>query len=199
MITPNRINDGPCAADFPIAYPSFLASAIWTMILTLAVIGATFALSCLTPFAALAVALAGTIGLRASLRVMIAVWLANQVIGFGFFHFPLTVNTVLFGIAIGVAAVATTIVASVITKYATHWAAPLRLSIALLASFAAYEIALLPAGVFFGDLETFRPAIVAQIGLINGGALIAMVLLNEVVAALCHPWLGRIPRLARSW
>jgi hypothetical protein len=199
MITPNRINDGPCAADFPIAYPFFLASAIWTMILTLAVIGATFALSCLTPFAALAIALAGTIGLRASLHVMIAVWLANQVIGFGFFHFPLTVNTVLFGVAIGVAAVATTIVASVITKYGSHWAAPLRLGIGLLASFAAYEIALLPAGVFFGDLETFRPAIVAQIGLINGGALIAMVVLNEVIAALGQPWLGRIPRLARSW
>lgn len=199
MIRHNRINDRASDADFQIAHPTFMASAIWTTILTLAVIGATFALSCLTPFAALAVALAGTLGLRASLRVMIAVWLANQVIGFGFFHFPLTVNTVLFGVAIGVAAVVTTIVASVVVKYGSLWAAPLRLGIALLVSFAAYEIALLPAGVFFGDLETFRPAIVAQIGMINGVALVAMVVLNEVIAALGRPWLGRMPRLAKSW
>lgn len=198
MITPNRINDGTCAADFQIAHRSTLANAIWTLILTLAVLGATFALSCLTPFAALAVALAGTVGLRASLRVVIAVWLANQVIGFAFFHFPLTVNTVLFGGAIGVAAAVTTIVASVIMKYGSLWAAPLRLSVALLGSFTAYEFALLPAGVFFGDLETFGPAIVAQIGFINGVALIAMVVLNEVVAALCRPWLGRMPRLVIS-
>ena len=199
MITPNRWNDGPCDADFQIAHPSFIASFVWTMILTLAVIGATFALSCLTPFAALAVALAGTVGLRASLRVMIAVWLANQVIGFGFFHFPLTTNTILFGVAIGGAAVVTTIVASVLLKYMSFRAAPLRLGVALLVGFVAYETTLLPAAAFFGDLETFRPAIVAQLGFINAVALAGMVVLNEVAAALCRPWLGRIPRLVRSW
>lgn len=199
MINPNQWNDGPCDADFQIAHPSFMASFVWTMTLTLAVIGATFALSCLTPFAALAVALAGTVGLRAALRVMIAVWLANQVIGFGFFDFPLTVNTLLFGGAIGAAAVVTTIVASVVLKYMAFRAAPLRLGVALLVSFAAYETTLLPAGVFFGDLETFRPAIVAQLGFINGVALAGMVMLNEAAAGLCRPWLGRMPRLVRSW
>ena len=197
MIMPNRINDGPCEADFQIAHPSFMASFTWTMILALAVIGATFAL-CLTPFAALAVALTASIGLRASLRVMLAVWLANQVIGFGFFSFPLTVNTVLSGVAIGGAAVLTTIVVSVVIKYMSDRAAPLRLCVALLVSFVAYETMLLPAGIFFGDLETFRPAIVAQLGLINAISLAGMVVLNEVVAALCRPWLGRIPRLVRS-
>ena len=199
MIKPNQPNDGACDADFQIAHPSFMASFTWTTILTMAVMGATFALSCLTPFAALAVALAGTIGLRASLRLMIGIWLANQVIGFGFFNFPLTVNTILFGIAIGGAAVLTTIVASVVIKYMSDRAAPLRLGVALLVSFAAYEIVLLPAAVFFGDLETFQPAIVAQLGLINAISLVGMVVLNEVVAALCRPWLGRIPRLVRSW
>lgn len=199
MITPNRINDEPCDADCQIAHPSLMASFTWTMILTLAVIGATFALSCVTPFAALAVALAGTVGLRASLRVIIAVWFANQIIGFGFFHFPHTANTFLTGIAIGVAAIVATIVASVVVKYMSSRSAPLRLGVALFVSFAAYETTLLPAAVFFGDLETFRPAIVAQLGLINAISLGGMVVLNEVLSALCRPWLGRIPRLARSW
>jgi hypothetical protein len=191
-------SNGPGDADFQIAHPSFLASLIWTLILTLAAIGVTFALSCVTPFAALAVALAGTIGLRASLRIVIFVWFANQVIGFGFFHFPRTPNTLLFGVAIGGAAVVTTIVASVVMKYMLSRSVPLRLGLALVLSFAAYEITLLAAAVFFGDLETFRPAIVAQLALINAVSLVGIVVLNEVLAALCRPWLGRIPRLVRS-
>ena len=198
MITPNQWNNGPCDADFQIAHPSLMASFIWTMILTLAVIGATFALSCLTPFAALAVALAGTVGLRASLRVIIAVWLANQVIGFGFFHFPLTPNTFLIGIAIGGAAVVGTIAAWVVLNHMQSRAVLLRLGVALLVSFGIYQLTLLAAVVFLGDLETFRPAIVAQLGLINAVSLVGMIVLNEVAAAVCRSWLGRIPRLLRS-
>lgn len=194
----DRWSGGPVYADFQIAHPSFMASFIWMLILTLAAIGVTFALSCVTPFAALAVALAGTVGLRASLRVVIVVWFANQVIGFGFFHFPHTANTFLTGTAIGAAAVVAAIVASVVMKYTSSRAAAFRLGVALVASFAAYETTLLPAGVFFGDLETFRPAIVAQLGFINAVSLVGMIVLNEVAAALCRPWLGRIPRLIRS-
>jgi hypothetical protein len=198
MIPRDRWSDRRYDADFQIAHPSFMASFIWMLILTLAAIGATLALSCMTPFAALAVALAGTVGLRASLGVMIAVWLANQLIGFGFFHFPHTANTLLFGVAIGGAAVATTIVASAVMKYMSSRSAPLRLGVALLLSFVAYETTLLAAAVFFGDLETFRPAIVAQLAFINAVSLVGMVVLNEVAAGLCRPWLGRIPRLVRS-
>jgi hypothetical protein len=199
MITPNRWSDGPCDADFQIAHPSFMASLIWMLILTLAAIGVTFALSCVTPFAALAVALAGTVGLRASLRIMVVVWLANQVIGFGFFHFPRTPNTFLWGVAIGGAALATIIVASVVMKYGSSWAASLRLGVALFLSFAVYEMMVLTAAVFLGGFETFRPAIVAELAFINAVSLVAMVVLNEVAAALCKPWLGRIPRLVTSW
>ena len=199
MSARDRWNDGPCDADFQIAHPSFMASFIWMLILTLAAIGVTFALSCVTPFAALAVALAGTIGLRASLRIVIVVWFANQVIGFGLFHFPLTANAFLWGMAIGGAAVATTIVASVVMKYGSFWAAPLRLGVALLLSFGFYEMTLLGAAVFLGGFETFRPAVVAQLALVNAVSLVGMIVLNELAAALCRPWLGRIPRLVRSW
>jgi hypothetical protein len=199
MSARDRRSDGPCDADFQIAHPSFMASFIWMLILTLAAIGVTFTLSCVTPFAALAVALAATVGLRASLRIVIVVWFANQVIGFGFFHFPLTVNAFLWGVAIGGAAVATTIVASVVVKYGLFWAAPLRLGIALLISFAVYEMTLLGAAVLLGGFETFRPAIVAQLALVNAVSLAGIVVLNELAAALCRPWLSRMPRLVRSW
>ena len=197
MIPRDRWSDGRYDADFQIAHPSFLASVIWMLILTLAAIGVTFALSCVTPFAALAVALAGTIGLRASLRIVIVVWFANQVIGFGFFHFPRTPNTLLWGAAIGGAAIATTIAASLVMKYASSLATPLRMGSALLLSFAVFEVTLLGAAVLLGGFETFRSAIVAQLAFINAVSLVGIVVLNEVAAALCRPWLGRIPRLVR--
>jgi hypothetical protein len=175
-----------------------MASFTWMMILTMAVIGAALALSCVTPFAALAVALAGTVGLRASLRIVTVVWLANQIVGFVFFHFPHTANTFLWGIAIGAAALVTTIVASVVMKYASGWATPLRLGITFVVAFGVYEMALLAAAALLGGFETFRPAIVAQLAFINVISLAGMVVLNEVVVALGKPWLGIMPRLVRS-
>lgn len=199
MSVRDRWSDVPGDADFQIAHPSFLASLTWMLILTLAAIGVTFALSCVTPFAALAVALAGTIGLRASLHIMIVVWFANQVIGFGFFHFPHTPNTFLWGAAIGGAAIVTTVSASLVMKYGSSWATLLRLGIAFLISFAVYEMTLLGSAALLGGFEAFKPAIVAQIGFINAVSLVGMVVFNEIAAALCRPWLGRIPRLVRSW
>lgn len=198
MITPNRWDDRPCDADFQIAHPSFMANFIWLLILTVAAVGVTVALSCTTPFAALAVALAGTVGLRDSLRVMVAVWLANQLIGFGLFHFPRTPDTFLIGIAIGGAAVAGTLVAWLVLNHMRSRRVLLRRGVAFLASFAAYEVTLLAAVVFLGNLATFRPAIIAELGFVNVVSLVSMIALNEVLAAVCRPWLGRIPQFVRS-
>ena len=143
-------------------------------------------------------ALAGTAGWRASLRVVAIVWLANQIVGFVFFHFPLTATTFLWGIAIGVAALVTTTVAFVVMKYAAGFATVLRLGISLLVSFGVYEMILLFAAVFLGGFETFRVSIVAQLAWVNAASLVGMIVLNEVAAVLCRPWLGRMPRLARS-
>ena len=199
MTTANQWKNGRYDADFQIAHPSFMANFLWLLVLSLAVVGATVALSCVTPFAALAVALAATVGLRASLGVMIAVWLANQLIGFGVFHFPRTPDTFLMGIAIGAAAVAGTIAAWLVLDRMQIRSVLLRLGVAFLTSFAVYELALLGPVGFLGDLATFGPAVVAELGLVNAVALLGMVAMNEILAALCRPWLGRIPRLVRTW
>jgi len=196
MRSPNDYVRIPAAAD-PLQ-PTSMANFTWMMILTIAVLGATLTLSCVTPYAALAVALAGTVGLRASLRIVTIVWLANQIVGFVFFHFPHTANSVLWGITTGGAALVTTIVASVVMKYATDWATPLRLGLAVLVAFGVYEMSLLGAAVLLGGLATFRPAIVGQLAFINLISLGGMVVLNEIAVALGKPWLGIMPRLARS-
>jgi hypothetical protein len=195
MSSPNDFIRLPAAADLK---PAGRGQLIWMVILAISVVAATLALSCVTPFAALAVAVAGTVGLRASLRLVAIIWLSNQVSGFLFFHFPPTANAFGWGIAIGVAALIATIVASVIMKYQSAAAAPMRLGLSLITSFAVYELTLLAAAVFLGGFETFRPSIVAQLAWINAASLAGMIILNELAAMLLRPRLGRIPRLARA-
>ena len=199
MITRNRSTEAPCGADFQIAHPSMFSSFVWLVILMIAVIGGTFVLSCVTPFAALAVALAGTVGLRTALGTMALVWFTNQALGFFLFGFPWTPSVFVWGLMIGAAALFATVVAEKALKHAPSGNAPARLGLALLLSFVMYELALLPAAWWFDGWEMFTPAIIAQLAFVNTVWLIGMVLLNEVFSALGKPWVGRVPRLIRSW
>jgi hypothetical protein len=186
------------SADFQVAHPSFMASSIWVAILTLWVILGSLVLSCVAPLSALAVALAATLGLRASLSVMTLVWLVNQAIGFTVFHFPPTANTIGRGLASGVAALSIVLVARAIMRSASRWDAWLRLCAPLVGAIAVYEVALFSAALILGGLDMFALPIVLQVALINAAWLLAIVVLNEIAAAVCRPWLGRMPMIVRS-
>jgi hypothetical protein len=188
-------SDGP---DYQIACPSFMASFIWGTILMLAVVAGSFMLSCVAPLCALAVALAATLGLRTSLVIMTFVWLVNQAVGFTLFHFPRTANSALWGLAIGIAAVLITMVARAMMRSTSSWNALLRLIVALAVTFAAYELLLWAAAFVLGGRDMFSVAILMQVALVNTAWLGAIIALNEIVAALCKPWLGRIPMVVRS-
>lgn len=177
--------------------PSDFANFVWIMILTLAGIGGSLVISCVTPFVALAIALAGTVRLRIALRAMTAIWLTNQFIGFVFFHFPRTPNTVVWGFAIGAAALLATVAAApVIGRVAIPRA--VRLGLALFLGYAVYEMTLLVAALFLGGIETFSAVVIAQLGLVNLVWLAGLVALNELVAVLCKTWLGITPRLLKA-
>lgn len=178
--------------------PTAAANSVWLVILALAGIGGSLVISCVTPFVALAIALAGTARLTVALRAMAAIWLANQLIGFSFLHFPRTPNSILWGIASGVAALLSTWVAAAVIKRAPSWSMPARFALALLLGFAVYEATHLVAGLSLGGLETFSLRIIAQLGLVNLAWLAGLVLLNELVSIVCKPWLGVTPRLARA-
>ena len=186
------------STDFQIAHPSILSSFVWLVILIVAVFGGSLALSCVTPFAALAVALAGTVGLRTALGTMALVWFTNQVLGFLLLGFPWRPSVFVWGLAIGAAALLATVVAERALKHAPTGNAPARLGLALLLSFVMYEVALLPAAWWFGGWEMFTPVIIAQLAFIDTAWLGGMVLLNEVAATFLKPWVGRTPRLIRS-
>ena len=178
--------------------PTVAANSVWLVILALAGMGGSLVLSCVTPFVALAVALAGTVRLTVALPAMAAIWLVNQLIGFSFLHFPRTLNSIFWGIASGVAALLSTWLAAEVIKRTSSWSRPARLCLALLLGFAVYEATHFVAALFLGGLETFSLPIIAQLGLVNLAWLAGLVALNELVSILCKPWLGTTPRLAKA-
>lgn len=193
MITRNRSTQRLDTAG----RPSDVANFAWIVILTLAAVGGSFVISCVTPFVALAVALAGTVRLSVALRAMTAIWLTNQFVGFVFFHFPRTPNTVLWGFAIGAAAMLSTVAASIVIKRAV-FPTVIRLGFALLVGYTIYEVALLVTALFLGGIETFSSIVVAHLGLVNLVWFVGLVALNELVAILCKTWLGVMPRLLQA-
>ena len=177
--------------------PPGTANFVWIVILALACVAGSFVLSCVMPFVALAVALACTIRLGAAVKTMAIIWLTNQFVGFVFLHYPRTSNSVLWGLAIGMAALLSTLVASMAIKRAAFLASMARLVLAFLLSYAVYEIALGVAGLFLGSVDTFSPAIIAQLAFVNFVWLVGLIVLNELVVVVCKTWIGMPPRLGR--
>jgi len=142
---------------------------------------ASFALACATPFAAYAVIAAAMLPLPAALLVVTAAWLVNQAIGFGVLAYPHTVNTLLWGLAISIAALAATIASNAVLHALPRAASPLALVLALAGAYGAYEIALFAFTPTLGGAGAFTVAIISRLGLLNAVWLVALV-------AFCAAW-----------
>ena len=117
MIAQGFSADAPTTASSPGAtarmdYSTHLTTMLWPAILVVAAVVGSLALTCVIPFAAFAVATAGTLRLRSALGTMAVMWLINQAVGFGALGYPWTLNTVLWGLAIGAAGLSATFAAS---------------------------------------------------------------------------------------
>jgi hypothetical protein len=179
--------------------PSDAAKFIWLAILTLAGVGGSLVISCIAPFVALAVALAGTVRLTLALRAMIVIWLANQLIGFSLFNFPRTANTILWGFAIGMAALLTTSVASLAMNRLRRLSIFVRLTLAFGLGFVGYQGTLMLASLVLGGQETFMPAVIAQVLVVNAAWLAGLIILNELMSVLARRLIGKMPRLIKAW
>ena len=150
-------------------------------LLTVSCALASFALACATPLAAFAVIAAAMLPLRQALLVVTGAWLVNQGIGFGALHYPIDGNTMLWGAAIGIAALAATAAASAVLRSLPQNSTPLVLAVALICGYGVYELALLAATPVLGGADSFTAAIVAQIGVSNAAWLIGLVAACEIV------------------
>ena len=169
---------------------------LWPAILVVAAVVGSLALTCVIPFAAFAVATVGTLKLRSALRTMAVMWIINQAVGFGALGYPWTLNTVLWGLAIGAAALSATFAASEALHRFQSSPAWVRLPIAFVTAFVLYEVALIAVAVPLGGVAAFAPAIVGRFALISGAWLGGLVLLHEILAAWVQPQLGATSQLA---
>lgn len=142
---------------------------------------ASFALACATPFAAFAVIAAAMLPQRQALLAVSGAWLVNQGIGFGALHYPVNASTMAWGLVIGAAALAATLVASLVLRTVSRIPAPLALTFALLCAYAAYEVVLLAATPVLGGASSFTAFIVIRIGLTSMAWLVGLVAACEIV------------------
>jgi hypothetical protein len=171
---------------------------LWPAILTTAAVGGSLALTCVAPFAAFAVATAGTLRLRSALGTMAVIWLANQAVGFGALGYPWTLNTVLWGLSMGAAAVLATLAASGALRHVRSGGGWLQLPLTFGSAFVVYEMAIMAVSVILGGGDVFAPALLGRLALIDAAWLGGLVLVHQVLTAWFQPWLRVTSRLARA-
>jgi hypothetical protein len=160
---------------------------LWPALLAVAAIGGSWLFACVTPFAAFAAVAATTERPRTALATVALIWAANQAVGFAFLDYPHDASTLLWGLAIGAAALLATAAASLVAARldtAQRWA---RLGAAFLAAFAVYEVGLLVPAAATGDLANFAPAIVGDVALLDLAWLAGLALAIEALARLGWP------------
>jgi len=141
---------------------------------------ASFVFACATPFAAFAVLAVAMLPLRSALLPVLGAWLINQAIGFGVQHYPVDANTITWGLAIGVAALVATVVASLMLRALPRSGTPVALALALLGAYVSYEIVLFAVTPFLGGEGAFTVAIIARLGALSALWLVGLVAVAEV-------------------
>ena len=119
--------------------------------------------------------------LSSALPVVVAAWIVNQAIGFGVLGYPVELNTLLWGFAIGAAALIATAVSALVLRLLPVIGRPVELALTLLAAYVAYEIALFAFTPVLGGAAAFTITIIARIGLLNVLWMIGLVLAYELV------------------
>lgn len=156
---------------------------LWSGFLVAASVGFSLGFACATPLAAFAAAAACGRRRGDAFRLVGAVWLASQLVGYGILGYPWTANSLAWGAVLGVAALAACEGAGrVAGRAGVAWIA---WPAAFLAAFAAFEVTLgLAAVTLLGGTAGFAPAVVARIFAINLGAFFGLFLLDRLGATL---------------
>jgi hypothetical protein len=159
-----------------------IAHQSWFLPAVLVVISAvgSWEFACITPFVAFAVVAGYALSPRMALLTVAAVWLANQAIGFAVLGYPWTVDTILWGFAIGaVALFATALAAAVLRLGIGNDIAAIGATFVV--AFAAYEGGLFLATFGLGGEGAFTMAIVAHVALLNLGWTLGLVGTFEIL------------------
>jgi hypothetical protein len=136
--------------------------------------------ACITPFVAFAVAAGYGLSARGALLTVTALWLANQAIGFAVLSYPWTVDTILWGFAIGAAALLATVLACATFRLGLRNNIS-AIGAAFVLALGAYEGGLFLVTFALGGEDAFTPAIVGHVALLNLGWTVGFVGTHEIL------------------
>jgi hypothetical protein len=153
----------------------------WIALLTAFSLAFSYGLACAAPLAAFAAIGALTLSPRHGAILVVTVWLANQAAGYVLLDYPYTLNSYALGIVMGVAALLALVAARLAAARLASQGPVMAWTGAYLAAFAVYEVAnFIPAAAGLGGVETFAPAIMGEILLLNTMAFVGLVVLHRI-------------------
>jgi hypothetical protein len=161
---------------------SSVADQSWFLPVVLVAISAisSWEFACITPFVAFAVAAAYALSVAAALFTVAGVWLANQAIGFGILGYLWTVNTILWGFAMGAAVLLAAGLACATLRLVIQNKV-IAVGTSFVVALGAYEGGLFLVTFALGGRDTFTSAIVGHVALLNLGWTIALVGTYEIL------------------
>jgi hypothetical protein len=158
-----------------------------------AVLAGCLVTGCLEPLVAVAVLAAGALTPGRAVLLTLGVWLAGQAVGFGLHDYPRDLQTLGWGLGLAVGALLALAVA-----WAVLWLTPqrpvwLRAAAAFAAAFLAQQAAMLGVEQVLAGACEVRPAVIAQVGLINAAWFAALLAADGLLArtGLGLPAFGR--------
>jgi hypothetical protein len=176
------MNDGSVR---PLLRPDeeLLRTTTWVAIVTASMIAFSFYFACATPLAAVAAVAGSRMSRKGGGTLIIAAWLANQLIGYLVLGYPRTWDSYAWGATIGVASLLGGIAAAGAARTVRQWW--LSPCAALIAAFSVYEGALFAATAVLPSCDgAFSPSVVARILAINTGAMAGLMAVHWLAAVV---------------
>jgi hypothetical protein len=158
-----------------------LRTTTWIVVVTASMIAFSFAFACATPLAAVAALAGSRMSRKDGATLIIAAWLASQLIGYLVLGYPRTGDSYAWGATIGVASLLAGLAAASAARTVRQW--QLSPCAALIAAFSVYEGALFAATVVLPSCAgAFSPSVIARILAINAGAMVGLVAIHWLAA-----------------